>query len=265
MSNIGFIGTGNMAQAIAVKLSQEANTQLLAYSPTEQKLNVFCQQFGAIKQPDNQNLVMQSDIVILAVKPQMMTEILLEIKPVIQQKLLITIAAGLTLDDYHRVLPHCAIVRAMPNINAAVAESMTAITSRFASAKQLTEATTIFDAIGKTIQLPEDKFSIFTALAGSSPAYIFLMIDTLAKAGVKHGLSKTQATEIVCQMMLGSIKLIQHTQQHPQALIDTICSPNGTTIAGYCELENYQFNNSLFKAIDAVIARDKQLSQQNEK
>lgn len=266
--NIGFIGVGHMAQAILKGLIKEhpdlTDTIRLA-SLHHEHCQEVADTFGVQAVATNQDLVADSDIIILAVKPTVASSVLNEIgeQLIDDSKVLISIAAGLTLDTLHTLTKTeapLALIRTMPNLASAVGCGATAIcTNEHVTAKQLETAEMIFRSIGEIYPLTEKEFDIFSAIAGSSPAFMFLFIDALAHAGVKYGLSKKEATQIAAQSMLGSAQLLLQSNQHPWELIDQVCSPGGTTIEGVLSLEKNAFSGVIAECIDATFLKNKKL------
>lgn len=209
--------------------------------------------------------------VVLAVKPQVQAEVIAQVTEYLNSDaVVISIAAGRTLEQLAADFaaaghPRVPLVRVMPNVNAQVGAAMSALAANSqATAAHRQAAEEIFGAVGTTIWLPESQFSIFTALAGSSPAWFFQIVDALARAGVNYGLTKADATKIATQAMLGSAKMLQTEVAqgtHPGALIDRVCSPAGTTIAGLLAAEAAGLSLSLTDAVDATVQRDRELGQ----
>jgi pyrroline-5-carboxylate reductase len=204
-----------------------------------------------------------ADILLLAVKPQVMPQVLKELKELdLSRKLVISIAAGRTLDFLQDALGHgVAIVRVMPNINARIG----AATSAFAANRHCTEAQkdavhSLFGAVGTVTELAEGLFSTFTAVAGSSPAFSYMYIDALARAAVKGGIPRDKALEIAASSVYGSAKMILESREHPFVLVDQVSSPGGTTIEGVCALQEYGFESAVHKAVEAAAQKDKMLA-----
>lgn len=265
-----FIGCGAMGGAIARGLATADATQRLAIFDANQQLaNQVAEEVGATPAASPKEALHGADVVLLAVKPQVQSAVITEIAADLDAaSAVVSIAAGRTLDaisaDFQAAgRAQVPLVRVMPNVNAQVGAAMSALTANeVASAAQKTQVELIFNAIGSTIWLPETQFSIFTALAGSSPAWFYQIIDDLARAGLKHGLTKAQATEIAAQAMLGSAKMLQtqlHAGVHPAEMVDRVCSPAGTTIAGLLAAQHAGLGPALVQAVDATVARDREL------
>lgn len=210
-----------------------------------------------------QALVWQADVLVLAVKPQVLGTVVPPLREALSQKrpLIISIAAGTTLAMLEELAGAAhRIVRVMPNINATVGEAMSAFCGNAAvTDADRDTARDILGACGRVTELPEDRFAVYSALAGCSPAYTLLYIDALAQAGVQGGLTKAQSLEIVAQAVLGTAKLLQ-AGGHPRELMDRICSPAGTTIAGVAALQDEGFEAAVVHAAQASVRRDNELA-----
>ncbi|SJZ96854.1 pyrroline-5-carboxylate reductase [Pilibacter termitis] len=265
---IGIIGIGNMGTAIVDGLLAEGSHEISVASLDLPALHEFAKQRNISAYDTNGELVLHSDLVILAVKPKVFPEVLEEIRVSLQlqKPILLSIAAGLTLDVLSQLvkLDEQKIVRLMPNLAAKVGESVSAIcANHLVEKEELTEIAEIFSAIGSVYEIEEKDFSTFVALAGSSPAFVYSFIDSLAKSGVMYGFPKDLATEIVTKTLIGSAKLLLEENCHPQQLADRVASPAGTTIAGLLALESAGFANAVHKGVEAIIKRDKEMSKKN--
>lgn len=261
---LGFIGTGNMASAIICGLLAQKVfpcNKLFAYDTDTQKLHSFVQETSIQGCSSIQDLIRQSDAIILAVKPNIIEGLLSGLAGELNQKLLISIAAGISLERLENLTdPKQAIIRVMPNINLTVGEGMSALCGNMPVTRDQRDfVLRIFRSCGQAIELEEKYFSVFTAIAGSSPAFAYLFIDSLARAAVKHGLPKDLATDIAAQAVLGSARMVSKSSDNPWGLIDKVCSPGGTTIAGLLAMEEQNFIATIVKGIDATIAREKEL------
>lgn len=264
--SIGFIGCGNMASAIicgiidnkAVK-AKEVNV-FDVYAPAtdsikaKYNINVFSSE---------EEIVKNSDTVVLAVKPNVLSSVLKKIDGALGDKdtLIISIAAGKSTEFIASQLTRDnRIIRVMPNINAKVSEAICAYTANTEATdddKSLTEK--IFSAVGKIIYLEENYFPLFGVLGGCTPALAYMFIDELARAGVKNGMKKDVALKISAQAVLGSAKMILESDEHPYELIDKVCSPGGTTIEAVTSLQESGFNSAIHKAVDKAVEKDSKL------
>jgi len=267
---IGFVGTGNMAEAMMKGLLQAGAVTpdaIIASDLREDRLNLVKEAFGISVSARNLDVVDNSDIIVLAVKPQIMETVLKELAPHLDlSKLLISIAAGISLATIESHLNRdLRLIRAMPNIAALVLESATAICSgRHASSEDLKLARALFDSIGKTVIIEEVLMDAITGLSGSGPAYIFLVIDAMADAGVKVGLSRDIALTLSAQTVLGAAKLLIETGEHPGRLKDRVTSPGGTAIAGLHTLEQGGLRTTLINAIEVATRRSIELGEMME-
>lgn len=263
----GFIGAGNMASAIVKGMTggkspiNSKNIYLTSKTVTSaEKLAAAC---GANALADVAEVVTTCDVLLLAVKPHVLQEILpaLHAEIAVKKPLIISIAAGKSLADIGALLPaETPIIRVMPNINAKIGAATSGIcTNCFVSPAQKAVAKEIFSTIGSVIEVEESQFGIFTVLAGSAPAFAYLYMDTLARAAVRAGMSKKQALEIAAATIAGSAQMILQSGEHPMALVDQVCSPGGTTIEGVLTLQENGFETALTKAFDAVLEKDKRL------
>ncbi|MFD1472034.1 pyrroline-5-carboxylate reductase [Companilactobacillus mishanensis] len=263
---IGFIGAGKMATAlvngiVSSKLVPSNDVFVTdinadATAKLKQELNVSVADSA-------ENMLSKVDIVITAVGPKVAPQILSGIKDeLFKDKTVVSIAAGLQLDTLAAALPaKTPIVRIMPNINAVVGEAAIALcTNDYVEDSVKADVKKIFESVGTVYELPESQFSIFTAISGSSPAYAYLFIDSIARGAVKNGMNKDLATKIAAEAVLGSAKMIKETGEEPWTLINNVSSPGGTTVAGLVELEDNAFISTVIKGIDATINKDKELS-----
>ena len=205
----------------------------------------------------------KSDLIILAVKPLYIQQVIDEMKPALAGKRILSIAAGWTVQMLEKALQNtgAACLRVMPNTPAMVGEGMTALCDENSfSPEDFDFAKGIFDAVGKTIVLPERLFDGVTAISGSSPAYVYMMIEAMADAGVREGLPRTHAYEMAAQSVLGSALMVLSSGTHPAALKDAVCSPAGTTIDAVAALEKYGFRNAIMEAMKACAEKSRQMS-----
>jgi pyrroline-5-carboxylate reductase len=267
---IGFIGAGNMAEAMIrglVHSSASTSENIIASDVRPDRLNFIKELFEVSVCEQNRDVVEQADLVVLAVKPQIMKTVLVELADHLDMsKLIISIAAGISLATIESHLnKDLRLIRAMPNIAALVLESATAICAgKHASRDDLNVAKAVFDSIGKTVIIEEGLMDAITGLSGSGPAYLFLMIDAMADAGVKVGLSRDNALTLSAQTVLGAAKLLIETGEHPGRLKDKVTSPGGTAIAGLHTLEEGGLRTTLINAVEVATRRSKELGKMME-
>ncbi len=261
---LGFIGTGNMAQAIINGILNVGFLKadgIAAFDTDSEKLNSFCKDKGIEPATDCEGLISYCDTVVLAVKPTVLGSLLNKYSGDLKGKLVVSIAAGKSLSFYESFLGKDArTVRVMPNINAVVGEAISAFCAgNTVSDSEKGFVRELLSSFGKAIELPEDKFSIFSAIGGCSPAFAYMFIDSMARAAVKNGMSKSDALMVSAQAVLGSAKMILESGVHPWELIDRVCSPGGTTIEGVLALEEAAFPSAVENAVDASFEKDKKL------
>ena len=262
--NYSFIGLGNMATAIAGGMIRSGafsgdgiNGCDISREMCERaRDNLRIQTFT-----DTLTCIENADVIIMAVKPQVIGSVFDTIRGHIGGKLIISIAAGKNIEFLEKGLgSENAIIRVMPNINAMVGAATSAFCANTnVSDEQKEIVKRIFGACGTITELPEKLFSIFTAIGGSSPAFAYMYVDALARVGVEHGLTKKQALEIAASTVYGSAKMIMESGVHPMELCDRVCSPAGTTIDGVLMLQKKGFENAVHEAINAVVEKDKKL------
>ena len=264
---VGILGTGNMGEALIHGLLYGhlcRPEQIFCSDVRAEKLKAIREKYGVKSTSHNVEVVKQSDIVILAVKPQIMKQVVEEIAKYLDlSKLIISIAAGVPLD----AIEACArkdlkLIRVMSNICVSVREGVSAIAGgKHALKEDLMMAKTIFDSVGKSLFIEEDLLDAVTGLSGSGPAYIFLIIDALADAGVKVGLSRDDALILAPQTVLGAAKMLIETGEHPGKLKDMVTSPGGTAIAGLHTLEEGGLRTTLINAVEVATQRSKALGE----
>ncbi len=259
----GFIGAGNMAGAIlrgAVASGSFAPGDLAAFDLDSAKTDVLCRDLGIGRFASAQELVSGCDVVVLAVKPKSFPQVISEIRSQVRERmpLVISIAAGKTIGDIQNFFGfEPTLVRVMPNINARAGASMSAYCPNArVTAAQEEFVCRLLSSFGQSMRLDEDFFPLFGVIAGSAPAFAYMFIDALARAGVRHGMAKQQALRIAAQTVRGSAELILQSGEHPWSLIDAVCSPGGTTIEGIAALQEHGMDTAVMKAVDAAIEKD---------
>src|SRR5450432_970563 len=269
MSNdktIGFIGAGNMAEAMIRGLLRGGDfaiAQIAASGPRDERMRELRDTYGIYATTDNK-VPAASEIVVLSVKPQILSRVLDDVGSTISpDALVISIAAGVPVAAIQaRLATGTRVVRAMPNTPALVDAAATAIArGEFARESDLEDAKRIFDAIGTTVVLDESLMDAVTGLSGSGPAYVFLILEALSDAGVKVGLSRRTSQLLAAQTVLGSAKLLLETNGHPGMLKDMVTSPGGTAITGLHTLEHGGLRTTLMNAVEAATRRSRELGE----
>ncbi len=262
---IGFIGLGNMASAMIGGMLDTGTfspDEIIGSAKTQATADRAAQRFGIAAGTDNQETARQADVLILAVKPVFLPEVIAEIKNIVDEtKLVISIAAGKSIDwleqEFGRKL---RMIRCMPNTPAIVGEACTCICLKEDVSKQDEEtARKIMNSFGKASVLPERLMDAFIGVAGSAPAYVFLFIEAMADAAVLAGMPRAQAYEFAAQTVLGSAKMVLETRQHPGVLKDMVCSPAGTTIEAVKVLEEKGMRAAVIDAVNACVEKSRNL------
>ena len=264
---LGFIGAGNMAGALVRGLLHAGvitPDRVIASDVSPERLEHIAKLHGVRTTSDNHALVRECDVVVLAVKPQVMDKVLVQIAgDVNPNQLFVSIAAGIPVAAIESKLPAgTRLVRSMPNTAAIVLEGATAIAAgSHATEHDLAVARAIFEAVGRVVVLDESLLDAVTGLSGSGPAYVMLMIEALADGGVKVGLHRDTALLLAAQTVYGSAKLLLETGEHPGRIKDQVTSPGGTAIAGLHTLEAGGLRRTLIDAVEAATKRAAELGE----
>lgn len=261
---IGFIGAGNMGGALAKAAAKKADSRkILIADKFEEKAALLALDLHA-KYSSNAEIAQECNFIFLGVKPQMMKEMLAEIKPYLEDRgrfVLVSMMAGVKTEKICAELGFDApIIRIMPNTAVEVGEGMVLYTSNAGVWEKEEKAFLEFmSEAGEFEKLPEHLIDAGTAVSGCGPAYVYMFIEALADGGVKCGLSRATAQKLAEQTLLGAAKLAKETGRHPEELKDAVCSPAGSTIAGCYALEKGGFRASAIGAVDAAYERTKEL------
>jgi pyrroline-5-carboxylate reductase len=269
--SIGFIGAGNMAEALIRGLVRGGHVpaqRITASAPRAERRDELARTYGIATTADNRALARAHGVVVLSVKPQILDKVLREVGDQLQPgALVISVAAGVDTETIESLIPErVRVVRAMPNTPALVSAGATAIAAgKHASTDDLATAKAMFDAVGITVVLDEVHLDAVTGLSGSGPAYIFLILEALADAGVKVGLARRNAQLLAAQTVLGSAKMLLETHEHVGHLKDMVTSPGGTAIAGLHTLEQGGLRTTLINAVETATKRARELGRGNHK
>lgn len=264
---LGLIGTGNLASAIlrgVVASGMIEPSDIAVFDISEEKTAQLRDELSVVPFSSAAETVSACETVVVAVKPKDIQSLLESVKPqaAANNPLFISTAAGTTVEKLVSCLGYDArVIRIMPNINAAVGESMTAICASSAATEDDRDfAVSFCSCFGKAVELEEKYFSAFTAVAGSAPAFAYIFADALAAAGVKYGIPAKVSQDIAAQMLLGSAKTLLESPLSVSELVRNVCSPGGTTIEGVCSLKETGFENSVITAIDKTVEKDRKMS-----
>jgi pyrroline-5-carboxylate reductase len=264
---IGFLGAGNMAGALIKGLLHAGAvppSRIWASDVKPERLAHLAKTHGIQTTTDNHALVRASDVLVLAVKPQVIDRVLDTIEIDVGGHLVVSVAAGVPLEALEARLPRSTrVVRAMPNTAATVLAGATAIApGPHATEEDIETTRALFRAVGEVVVLEEAQLDAVTGLSGSGPAYVMLMIEALADGGVKVGLHRDTALLLAAQTVFGSAKLLLETGEHPGRLKDMVTSPGGTAIAGLHTLEAGGLRRTLIDAVEAATHRAEELGAQ---
>jgi len=254
---LGIIGAGNMASAIMggiVKKGIIPAQEIICSSPVEAERTKAAESFGINVTADNKEVVSGSEIILLAVKPQVIPVVAEEIKDCLkEEQLIISIVAGKSIEWYNTAFGReLKLIRTMPNTPALVGEGMTGVSPAPAvTQEELSKALEILSSFGQAEVVPEKLMDSVVAVSGSSPAYVFIMIEAMADGAVKLGMPRDKAYKFAAQSVLGSAKMVLETGKHPAVLKDMVCSPAGTTIEAVRVLEEAGFRAGLIDAMEA--------------
>ena len=260
---IGFIGCGNMASAIIsgiISSDVVKGGDINCYDVYAPACDDLKEKYGVNVFIDINPVCINSDVIFIAVKPNVLAEVLEGIENT-NNKLFISIAAGKSLEFIEdNMNGNAKLVRVMPNINANVQEAISAYcTNSFVTDEDIKTVELLLNSFGKCIALDESYFGIFGVIGGCAPAFAYMFIDELARAAVKNGMKKSDALEIAAQTVYGSAKMIMQSDKHPWELIDNVCSPGGTTIEGIASLKADGFEKAIDNAVDKALEKDKRL------
>jgi pyrroline-5-carboxylate reductase len=262
---VGFLGAGRMATALArgwVQAGLVNPARCRASDPVPQARAAFTAETGCAATSDNRGVAGASDLVILAVKPQVMPALLAEVRGELRSPLVVSIAAGITLRQLAEGIGGGRLVRVMPNTPCLVGASASGYTpGERATPEDVAVVDRLLNAVGRAFRVPETLLDAVTGLSGSGPAFVYLVIEALSDGGVRVGLPREVATVLAAQTVLGAARMVLETGAHPGALKDMVASPGGTTIAGLHALERGGVRGALMDAVEAATRRAVELGQ----
>ncbi len=265
-ARLGFIGAGNMAEALmrgVIARELYAPADIIASEIFEGRRDYISSSLAVNVTADNAEVVKTSDVVILALKPQHLAAALASIEDSFRDdQLVISIAAGITLDSLAKMIPKARLVRVMPNQPCMSMASASAFSSgRGVEKDDLATVREILEAVGVAHQVEENLLDAVTGLSGSGPAYAYLVIEALADGGVLMGLPRDVAQSLAAQTLLGAAKTVLDTGEHPGRLKDMVCSPGGTTIEAMKVLEDAGVRAAMIGAVRASAEKSRQLGE----
>jgi pyrroline-5-carboxylate reductase len=260
---LGMIGGGVMAEAILNRLLERrlyAAETVLVSDPQPQRRDFLSSTYGVRVSEDNREAASASEVLLLAIKPQILDQVLATLLGVLEKPLILSILAGVPLSRLEMGFPDRPVIRVMPNTPATIGQGMTAISpGRRADSHHLALAQDIFAAVGEVVEVPESLMDAVTGLSGSGPAFVAILVEALADGGVAAGLPRAIAAQLALQTVLGTASLLKETQLHPAQLKDRVTSPGGTTIAGVKQLEKGAFRSAIIEAVMAAYQRSQEL------
>jgi pyrroline-5-carboxylate reductase len=263
---VGFIGAGNMGEVLIRGLLQSGKvekTDIIASDAVPERLKYIANTYGIRTTASNVELVENASIVIIAVKPQNIDDLLEELSSSSHENhQFISIAAGITTEKLAKKMHHkSGIIRVMPNAPASVLAGIAAIyPGRNISPSDLERAIAIFECVGRAVIIKNEALmDVVTGLSGSGPAFVFMMIESLSDAGVQLGISRKEASLLAAQTVYGAAKMLLETGKHTSELRDIVATPGGTTFAGLKSLEKGNFRSTVMDAVEAATIRSREL------
>jgi pyrroline-5-carboxylate reductase len=263
--NIGFIGAGKMAQAMIEGIVNSKIIEpekIMASAATEKTRKKINQMYKLQVTPFNKEVAAFADILILAVKPSIHNEIIDEIRNDLKpNSIVVTIAAGITIANVESFFGYpVKVVRTMPNTPALVGEGMTVLCpNHYISETEVESVEQLLNTFGKSERLPEELMDAVPAISGSSPAYVYMLIEALADGGVRQGIPRDKAYRLGAQAVLGAARMVLETEKHPGELKDHVCTPGGATIEAVTVLEEKRFRGAVLSAMDSCTKKVKSL------
>jgi len=268
---LGMVGGGVMGEALLSRLIAQSlyrPDQVLVSDPSSARRDALVEKYGVQVTSDNRAAAAASDVLLLAIKPQMFeavaTNLAIDSDQPIGEPLpvVISILAGVSLSQLEAAFGRQPVIRAMPNTPATVGAGITALAGgKAVTPHQMAQARGIFQAVGEVVEVPESLMDAVTGLSGSGPAYVAIMIEALADGGVAAGLPRAIASQLALATVLGTAQLLHKSELHPAELKDRVTSPGGTTIAGISHLERAGFRSALIEAVQAAARRSQELGQ----
>ncbi|MCX7678552.1 MAG: pyrroline-5-carboxylate reductase [Spirochaetes bacterium] len=261
MKKVGIVGVGNMGGALAKGISAASRDfSIICYDIVVEKAKRICDEIGCRDCATIEELIVQSDIVILAVKPDVVMQLVRENSNQLKYKIVISIAAGVSLMSLEEALENGMVLRVMPNTPALVGKAMSVISPGTRCDEQTVHlAEKIFSSIGKTVILPEKMMDAVTAISGCGPAYAFTMIHAMADGGVKLGIPRNVAILLAAQTLAGAAEMVLQLPMNPIELRNMVTSPGGSTIEAVHCLERAGFSGILMDAIEAAAKKSEKL------
>ncbi len=262
---LGIIGTGKMGSALIrglIKAGLLIPDEIIASDIDQKTLDQLKKEVGIQVTGDNALVVKAAEMILLALKPDVIRSALEEVRESLSSEhLVISIAAGVSIQAIEEAIgKKCRVIRVMPNTPCLIGAGASAFSpGQWATDKDRKDVRSLLEAVGVTVELPEKQLDAVTGLSGSGPAFVFMVIEALSEGGVKMGLSRPVAMQLAAQTVLGAARMVQETGKQPGQLKDQVASPGGTTIAGIAALEQGRLKSVLIEAVEAATRRSIEL------
>jgi pyrroline-5-carboxylate reductase len=266
LSMLAILGTGRMGEALLSGLLRTGAwtaDQIVCTTHSKRRADELAGRYGVVAHTDSAAAAAAADVVLIAVKPQNIAELLAQIAPKLHpRQTVISVAAGVSTATIEAaLLEEVPVVRVMSNVPVQVDEAMSVLAAgAHAGPRDVEVATTILGQVGKVMELAEHQLDAVTGLSGSGPAYVFLLAETMIDAAILLGLPRDVATELIAQTMVGSAKMLRDSGRHPVELRESVTSPGGTTIAAIRVLEQERVRAAFINAIEAATLRSRELA-----
>lgn len=262
---IGFIGCGNMGQALAKGVIRALGaTNVIVTDNDTNKVSAFCAETEAVSK-SKEEIVKDCKYIFLAVKPQVLPTLAEEIRAMLEKRcdrpILVSMAAGIRIQRINELFGDFPVIRIMPNLPVSVGEGMILVTHKDVSEDNVREFDLIMNKCGNMTVLDEELFDSGTSVSGCGPAFVCLFASAMAEAGVSCGLDEAKSLELVLQTVIGTAKLLKDKKLDPKELKTAVCSPGGSTIEGVKVIENSTFEDIVLNAVNASYKRNKELGQ----
>jgi pyrroline-5-carboxylate reductase len=263
---LGFIGAGKLAGSVIrglVRAKFCAPGEVIASEPNAQTRDALNKETGICLTTENTEIAEKSEILLIGVKPAMVLSVLREIGDTLQQKLVISLAAGVRISSMEKSAP-ARFIRALTNTPSAICQAATAIARASRTSNDDVDlARKIFGAIGVVVEVNEEQIDAVTALSGSGPAFVYTVIEALARGGAEMGLPNDVALTLAVQTVLGAAQLMLESEKSPEELIKMVVSPGGTTAAGLAAMEKMKTGEGLIAAVEAATKRGQEMAKEN--
>lgn len=257
MKKLGFVGMGNMAQALAMGFAASGLIEagdMLAFAPNQEKLKANGDKIGFVPCKSLEEVIDGADTILIACKPYQIEAVFEPIKDKLAGKAVVSVAAGWYFDEFKELFGDKVRIQVlMPNTPVAVRKGVLVLQEENSlEADEREDLIELLSAVGSVVELPRKLFGVGSSVSGCGPAFMDMIIEAMADGAVKNGIPRAKAYELICQMMIGSAELVMQSGLHPGQLKDNVCSPGGITIKGVAALEEAGVRAAFIKAVDAI-------------